>query len=74
MPLPIAQDMSAKLTDFGTATSGPDSGATHRSTRILGTLGYLDPTYHQTGVFRYDCLCFLFRELWITEDCLVFVS
>ncbi|CAI5504917.1 unnamed protein product [Closterium sp. Naga37s-1] len=41
--------MRAKLTDFGMATVGPEAGQTHISTRVLGTMGYLDPKYLETG-------------------------
>ena len=42
--------MSARLTDFGMARAGPDGGETHISTRVMGTMGYLDPTYMETGM------------------------
>ncbi|CAI7806748.1 unnamed protein product [Closterium sp. NIES-53] len=45
----LAEDYSARLTDFGMARAGPDGGETHISTRVMGTLGYLDPTYMETG-------------------------
>lgn len=45
----VVQDMGAKLTDFGMATTGPEGGETHVSTRVMGTLGYLDPKYMETG-------------------------
>eukprot|EP00475_Leptophrys_vorax_P031758 TRINITY_DN48326_c0_g1_i1.p1 TRINITY_DN48326_c0_g1~~TRINITY_DN48326_c0_g1_i1.p1 ORF type:complete len:379 (+),score=32.98 TRINITY_DN48326_c0_g1_i1:199-1335(+) len=45
----IAEDYSGRLTDFGMARAGPDGGETHISTRVMGTLGYLDPTYMETG-------------------------
>ncbi|GJP77359.1 hypothetical protein CLOP_g7766 [Closterium sp. NIES-67] len=45
----LDKDMRAKLTDFGMATMGPESGQTHISTRVMGTMGYLDPKYLETG-------------------------
>lgn len=45
----LADDWSARLTDFGMARAGPDGGETHISTRVMGTMGYLDPTYMETG-------------------------
>ncbi|CAI7782315.1 unnamed protein product, partial [Closterium sp. NIES-53] len=40
---------AGKLTDFGLAKDGPDAGQTHVSTQIMGTMGYLDPRYAETG-------------------------
>lgn len=45
----LLQDFSGRLTDFGMARAGPDGGETHISTRVMGTMGYLDPTYMETG-------------------------
>ncbi|CAI7915105.1 unnamed protein product [Closterium sp. NIES-53] len=45
----LDHSMRAKLTDFGMATVGPEAGQTHISTRVLGTMGYLDPKYLETG-------------------------
>jgi len=42
------QDWVAKLTDFGLA-KGADTDQTHVTTRIMGTMGYLDPKYMETG-------------------------
>ncbi|CAI5985116.1 unnamed protein product [Closterium sp. NIES-65] len=52
-PMPLytpPQDYSAKLTDFGMVRVGP--GGQLRSivsTRIMGTDGYIDPSYLETG-------------------------
>ncbi|CAI5466381.1 unnamed protein product [Closterium sp. Yama58-4] len=51
----LKPDYSAKLTDFGMVRVGP--GGQLRSivsTRIMGTEGYIDPTYLETG--RFFCL------------------
>lgn len=45
----LDEEYNAKLTDFGLAKAGPDGDQTHVSTRVLGTMGYLDPTYVETG-------------------------
>ncbi|CAI5477140.1 unnamed protein product [Closterium sp. Yama58-4] len=45
----LNRELRAKVTDFGMATRGPEEGKTHVSTRIMGTLGYLDPDYIDTG-------------------------
>ncbi|CAI5482187.1 unnamed protein product [Closterium sp. Yama58-4] len=45
----LDRELRAKVTDFGMATRGPEEGKTHVSTRIMGTLGYLDPDYIDTG-------------------------
>lgn len=41
------QNFEAKLADFGLAKDL--AGATHVTTGVMGTLGYLDPAYAQTG-------------------------
>eukprot|EP00271_Cylindrocystis_brebissonii_P001007 TRINITY_DN11255_c0_g1_i1.p1 TRINITY_DN11255_c0_g1~~TRINITY_DN11255_c0_g1_i1.p1 ORF type:complete len:460 (+),score=82.88 TRINITY_DN11255_c0_g1_i1:1246-2625(+) len=44
----LDEDLNAKLTDFGLArATGVDQ--THVSTKIMGTMGYLDPKYLETG-------------------------
>jgi serine/threonine protein kinase len=41
--------MRAKVADFGFARMGPvDSDQTHISTKVKGTVGYLDPEYMRT--------------------------
>lgn len=53
---PIAaflQSLEPKLTDFGMAKQGQE-GVSHLSTRVMGTLGYLDPAYMETGDKRAD--------------------
>ncbi|MCO5550939.1 hypothetical protein L7F22_004434 [Adiantum nelumboides] len=42
-------DFVPKLSDFGLARQGPEMGATHVSTAVVGTLGYAAPEYIQTG-------------------------
>ncbi|KAH7420410.1 hypothetical protein KP509_13G006600 [Ceratopteris richardii] len=42
-------DFTAKLSDFGLARQGPELGATHVSTAVVGTMGYAAPEYIQTG-------------------------
>lgn len=45
----LSEDMTAMLTDFGLAKSGPTGNCTHVSTCVKGTIGYLDPAYLLTG-------------------------
>ncbi|KAG8634229.1 serine/threonine-protein kinase PBL34 isoform X2 [Manihot esculenta] len=42
-------EYNAKLSDFGLAKDGPESGKTHVSTRVMGTYGYAAPEYVMTG-------------------------
>ncbi|MQL85013.1 hypothetical protein Taro_017525, partial [Colocasia esculenta] len=45
----ITEKLRAKVADFGFARLAPDdSGATHISTQVKGTAGYLDPEYIST--------------------------
>ncbi|KAI4380298.1 hypothetical protein MLD38_006504 [Melastoma candidum] len=45
----LNSDYDAKLSDFGLAKDGPEGGATHVSTRVMGTYGYVAPEYILTG-------------------------
>ncbi|GJP80867.1 hypothetical protein CLOP_g11066 [Closterium sp. NIES-67] len=44
-------DWTAKLSDFGMCKE-QDAGKSHVSTRVMGTMGYLDPDYMETGLLR----------------------
>ncbi|PQQ08617.1 calmodulin-binding receptor-like cytoplasmic kinase 3 [Prunus yedoensis var. nudiflora] len=45
----LTESMRAKVADFGFARLGPvDSEQTHISTKVKGTVGYLDPEYMKT--------------------------
>ncbi|KAK9147447.1 hypothetical protein Scep_006204 [Stephania cephalantha] len=46
----LTENLRAKVADFGFAKLAPDSdsGATHISTQVKGTAGYLDPEYLKT--------------------------
>lgn len=45
----LEEDFTPKLSDFGLARQGPEMGATHVSTSVVGTIGYAAPEYVQTG-------------------------
>eukprot|EP00897_Mesotaenium_endlicherianum_P008264 jgi/Mesen1/7466/ME000039S06685 len=46
----LNDNLDAKLTDFGLAkTIDGDASKSHITTRIMGTLGYLDPKYMETA-------------------------
>lgn len=58
--LPMQQDYTAKLSDFGLAKAGPQGDETHVSTRVMGTYGYAAPEYVMTGmtsVFQTHSIC-----------------
>eukprot|EP00271_Cylindrocystis_brebissonii_P006705 TRINITY_DN19487_c0_g2_i1.p1 TRINITY_DN19487_c0_g2~~TRINITY_DN19487_c0_g2_i1.p1 ORF type:complete len:500 (+),score=70.50 TRINITY_DN19487_c0_g2_i1:388-1887(+) len=44
----LDENYTAKIADFGLAKGAPE-GQTHITTRIMGTMGYLDPKYMETG-------------------------
>ncbi|GLJ59803.1 hypothetical protein SUGI_1523760, partial [Cryptomeria japonica] len=45
----LNDQMEAKIADFGLSRMGPLDGATHVSTLVKGTIGYLDPEYYSTN-------------------------
>ncbi|PKA64128.1 Serine/threonine-protein kinase [Apostasia shenzhenica] len=45
----LDSDFTAKLSDFGLATMGPEGEETHVTTRVMGTQGYAAPEYVMTG-------------------------
>ncbi|KAH7351898.1 hypothetical protein KP509_19G019400 [Ceratopteris richardii] len=45
----LDDQFNVKLSDFGLAKHGPGEGATHVSTRTMGTCGYVAPEYLATG-------------------------
>ncbi|CAI7789531.1 unnamed protein product [Closterium sp. NIES-54] len=47
----LDQEMQARITDFGMAKQSASS-VSHISTRVMGTMGYLDPEYMETGCLR----------------------
>lgn len=44
----LNERLEAKITDFGLSKTFQDDNTLHSSTRIVGTVGYLDPEYHLT--------------------------
>ncbi|KAL0337497.1 UNVERIFIED_CONTAM: Calmodulin-binding receptor-like cytoplasmic kinase [Sesamum calycinum] len=44
----LTESYRAKVADFGFARLGDDSDKTHVSTKVKGTVGYLDPDYMRT--------------------------
>ncbi|XP_047942394.1 calmodulin-binding receptor-like cytoplasmic kinase 3 [Salvia hispanica] len=44
----LTESLRAKVADFGFAKLGDDADKTHVSTKVKGTVGYLDPEYMKT--------------------------
>ncbi|KAM7263307.1 hypothetical protein ACFE04_000990 [Oxalis oulophora] len=44
----LTESLRAKVADFGFARLGVDNDHTHISTKVKGTVGYLDPEYMKT--------------------------
>eukprot|EP00268_Persea_americana_P017949 TRINITY_DN18769_c1_g1_i5.p1 TRINITY_DN18769_c1_g1~~TRINITY_DN18769_c1_g1_i5.p1 ORF type:complete len:130 (-),score=21.51 TRINITY_DN18769_c1_g1_i5:183-572(-) len=44
----LTENLRAKVADFGFARLAADTDATHVSTQVKGTAGYLDPEYLKT--------------------------
>ena len=44
----ITENLKAKVADFGFARLSDDPNATHISTQVKGTAGYMDPEYLRT--------------------------
>lgn len=58
----LDSDFKAKVADFGFAKFIPD-GATHVTTRVKGTLGYLAPEYAMLGKASESCDVYSFGIL-----------
>ena len=50
----LDSDFRARVADFGFAKLMPD-GATHMTTKVKGTLGYLAPEYAMLGKANESC-------------------
>lgn len=48
----MCKDFTAKLSDFGLATMGPEGSKSHVTTRVMGTYGYAAPEYVSTGKYK----------------------
>lgn len=51
---------NAKLSGFGLAKSGPSADESHAMSRVMGTFGYIDPEYYNTGLFNVKCDVYAF--------------
>ena len=59
----LTADMRACITDFGISCVGGEGGEIHVSTRIMGTMGYLDPEFVSTGHLTYASDTYAFGVL-----------
>ncbi|KAL8252311.1 hypothetical protein R6Q59_036004 [Mikania micrantha] len=50
-----SQDFNAKLRNFGMMRCGPETGETHVTTSVRGTIGYIAPEYYATGQLTAKC-------------------
>lgn len=49
----LNENLRAKLADFGLSRAFPiEANATHVTTKVVGTLGYLDPEYVFFNMFK----------------------
>ncbi|XP_076938365.1 putative serine/threonine-protein kinase PBL18 [Bidens hawaiensis] len=61
----LDKDFNAKLGGFGLARCGPETGETHVSTRVMGTMGFAAPEYIATGHLSMKCDIYSFGVvLW----------
>ncbi|CAI5502048.1 unnamed protein product [Closterium sp. Naga37s-1] len=67
----LREDLTPVLADFGLAKSVTD-WATHVSTRVMGSMGYMDPIYFQTGQLsrKSDTYAFGVFLLELVSGCL----
>ncbi|KAL2484591.1 Protein kinase 2B [Abeliophyllum distichum] len=56
----LDEEFNAKLSDFDFAKDGPSGDATHVSTRVMGTSGYVAPEYMATGHLSGKCDVYAF--------------
>ncbi|CAI5480730.1 unnamed protein product [Closterium sp. Yama58-4] len=67
----LREDLTPVLADFGLAKAVTD-WATHVSTRVMGSMGYMDPIYFQTGQLsrKSDTYAFGVFLLELVSGCL----
>lgn len=65
----LFQHFNAQLAGFGSARFFPEIGRIDVTTRVMGSLGYLDPEYLSTGrlpsnkvMFQLLCLVFFYKR------------
>lgn len=59
----LDDEMEARIADFGLSKAIPEANTHFSTSNVVGTVGYLDPTYYQTYQFTEKCDIYSFGVL-----------